>query len=740
MTVVRAQRFNQYHPCPVCGGWNDQERGIGQRCFGYLSSDGDYAHCTREDYAGPLDLEPNSDTYAHRLTGSCRCGQQHGPIDVPKPNGHARNGVAPRIEHVYPYTDEDGNLLYQVVRYTPKDFRQRRPDGQGGWIWTLGSVRLVLYRLSDLLAHPTAPIVIVEGEKDVDRLTALGVTATTAAMGAGKWKDCYLPPLVGREIVVIPDNDAKGKQHADTIIASCRSIARRLSRVELPDAPPKGDVSDWLDAGHSVDELRGLIDQAVNLAKVDRPTDDDGTSDLLNLTELGNRNRFAGQHHENVRFNPALKEWLLWNGQRWEYDRLTRIADYTIATLRSLYQEAAQMEDARERRAMADWARRSESNARLHAMRDSAKEHPLIRIDPALLDADPWLLNVANGTIDLRTGELHAHRRGDLITRLIPVAYDADARLALWDQFLEESTGGSAELIGFLQRAVGYSLTGDTREEKLFFVHGPPRAGKSTFLDALRAILGDYASVADFETFIKKKNDSGPRQDIARLRGVRFVASIETDEGKELAEGLVKMLTGGDTITARFLYGQEFEFKPAFKLWLAANTAPKTTKGEEGIWTRVLRIPFERVVPIDRRDPAVKSALQDPKVGGPAVLAWAVAGCLAWQRDGLGVPPIVADATRRYQVSQDGLADWLANRCVLEIGAWAASNVLHTSYEEYAKRTGEREPLTSRQFGVALKNRGCTSDIHRVGGNTVRGWEGIRLWTDEDEEQENLPF
>jgi P4 family phage/plasmid primase-like protien len=288
--------------------------------------------------------------------------------------------------------------------------------------------------------------------------------------------------------------------------------------------------------------------------------------------------------------------------------------------------------------------------------------------------------------------------------------------------------------------AAGYSLTGDTGEEVLFLIHGPEAAGKSTFVEALKATLGDYALTADFETFLAKKGDGGIRNDVARLAGARFVSSIEVDEGKKLAEALVKQLTGGDAVSARFLFAEFFEFAPAFKLWLAVNHAPRVTDQDGAIWRRILRVPFEHTVPKERRDKTVKATLKNPAVAGPAILAWAVAGGLAWQREGLGVPPVIEAATAQYRADQDPLRDFYAQCCVFEAQAWVASAALYAAYQSWARENGVRpnHVLTSTAVGKRLRARGCLpkpGEIDDMGKRKkARGWTGLRLRTEGDAE------
>lgn len=242
------ERFKKNSRCPICDGYDGQKRGVGKRCYGFLSSDGEYAHCTREEHAGMLTRYANSDTYGHKLFGDCRCGQQHNPPMM-----------ANRMVAEYDYVDETGELLYQAVRFMPKDFRARRPDNKGGWVWNVEGVNRVLYRLPQLLAADQhIPVFIVEGEKDADRLASLGCIATTNVFGAGKWRSEYNESLRGRNVVVLPDNDKMGRDHANAVATSLRNIAASVKVVELPDLPDKGDVSDWLNAGGTVEQLQAI--------------------------------------------------------------------------------------------------------------------------------------------------------------------------------------------------------------------------------------------------------------------------------------------------------------------------------------------------------------------------------------------------------------------------------------------------------------------------------------------------
>jgi putative DNA primase/helicase len=445
---------------------------------------------------------------------------------------------------------------------------------------------------------------------------------------------------------------------------------------------------------------------------------------LFPYTDSGNAERIAQKFAGAVRYCAPQRCWYIWSGRRWQPDQTGEMLQRTKVIARELYDEAGRIEDADKRKECAVWARKCESAGRRKAALFLAQAEPCIPILPAEFDADLFAVNCLNGTVNLKTGELREHRPADLITRLAPVAYDAGARSELWERFLDESTAGDKELKHFLERAAGYSLTGSVCEEVLFFVHGPAASGKSAFLETLKATFGDYAKVADFESFIARRGAGAIRNDIAELAGLRFVVSIEVDEGKKLAEGLVKLLTGGDTVRARFLYQEAFEFSPSFKLWFAANHAPQVRDDDSAIWRRILRVPFEHVVPKGLRDPTVKAHLRDPAVSGPAILAWAVEGCLRWQEAGLRVPTVVEQATEQYRLDMDPLRLFFDERCDFHPHARCSVSSLRAAYETWSKETGERYVLDGRQFAERLTERGCTK-VRQTGG--ARAWKGIEL-------------
>jgi putative DNA primase/helicase len=284
MSISPALRFSPSRPCPVCGGHERLPRTNGERCYGFLSEDGLLAYCTREEYAGRLEKNPESDTYAHKLMGDCRCGVRHDPGPA-ETNGHAPRRKT-KIVETYDYRSAEDNVVFQVVRFDPKGFAQRRPDDTGGYTWGLHGVVRVLYRLPELLAaNRDETVYLPEGEKDVDLLAKLGLVATTNPQGAGNWRDEYTAALKRRHVAILQDNDEAGRKHAEKVARELYGEAASLKVVLLPGLPEEGDVSDWFNAGNSVDDLRRIVDETPQWeppsSSADTPDESDDVGTLL---------------------------------------------------------------------------------------------------------------------------------------------------------------------------------------------------------------------------------------------------------------------------------------------------------------------------------------------------------------------------------------------------------------------------------------------------------------------------
>jgi putative DNA primase/helicase len=442
----------------------------------------------------------------------------------------------------------------------------------------------------------------------------------------------------------------------------------------------------------------------------------------FNLTDLGNAKRLVSQHGDKIRFCFAWKKWLVWDGKTWSIDNDGMIIRLAKDTVKNIYAETVYSSDSEGREKIAKWGIKSEDEKRINAMCSLAKSEEGIPISPQELDVNPYLLNCQNGTIDLKTGQLKPHDPQNFITKTIQVEYDKTAQYPQWLEFLETIFNFNYDLIGFIQRAVGYSLTGDVSEQCLFLLHGHVANGKSTFIDVLSKLLGDYSQGADFETFLIHKNET-IRNDLARMTGRRFISAIESEGERRLAEVLVKQLTGGDTITARFLFGEYFDFRPEFKIWLAANHKPNIRGTDYAIWRRIKLIPFNITIPEDKRIPKSKLMEMFSKEL-PGILSWAVQGCLEWQRIGLKTPEEVKMATNSYREEMDNIGIFLEECCILTPEVRSKASDLYGIYKKWCKNGGEYA-LSQRSFGLRLAERGL--DRIKSGGNY---WKGVGIKTE----------
>jgi putative DNA primase/helicase len=436
-----------------------------------------------------------------------------------------------------------------------------------------------------------------------------------------------------------------------------------------------------------------------------------------NLTDLGNAERLVAGHGENIRYCYTWRKWLVRTTARWERDEAGRIHRLAKGRVRGIYREASDAEDEDRRKALAKHAAASESEARIRAMIELAKSE--VPVTPDELDSDPWLLNVLNGTIDLRTGELREHRREDLITKLAPVEYDPNATAPTWEAFLKRVLPGE-ELRAFVQRAAGYSATGDTSEQCIFIHHGPGANGKTTFQEAIAAALGDYAMRTPTETLLVKRAGGVPN-DVARLKGARLVAASETEEGRRLAESLVKDLTGQDTISARFMWAEWFDFKPTHALHLSTNHKPEIRGTDPAIWRRIRLIPWAVTIPPNEQDKKLTEKLRGEL---PGILAWVVRGCSEWLRQGLKAPEEVRQATKAYRAEMDVLAAFLADCCVRGDDEEAFAGELWGAWKRWSEETGEQTG-SQKRFGGRLAERGFLN--HRDSKTGRKVWSGLSL-------------
>jgi len=702
------------------------------------------------------------------------------------------------ITAVYPYHRADGSWAYEIRRTASKDFLYFRKNDNGEWIcghsageywfspnqatWfqikpssrisastlrrTYPEGEKLLYRLPELIAAPlNKPVVIVEGEKDVNRCFKEGFTATCNPLGAGtnKWLDSFSRHFEGRKVVIIPDNDPPdtydpatgkmtkgfhGQRHAKRISdslefhAAFRKVDIQAAVLELQGLPIKGDISDWFDDGHTAAELKQLIDDSLtqtaqcqqSQANVPTPPNPPSQSASgnphpqpakdYNTTDMGNAERFVDKFGDRVRYCSKLGKdgiWLIWDGMRWLIDERLTINRLAKEIVPDIYAAAVAATYKADKERLFKWAMDTESLSIRNNMIKDARPALAIAVDD--LDTHQWLLNCKNGTLDLRAGQLRPHSQNDYLTKLVKVDYDPRAQCPTWEAFLNQSQQGKTEVIEYIQRAVGYSLTGDVSEKCLFVLHGPPDTGKSTFIETIEMLIEDYAEKVQTQTLMWQRERT-MTNDIAKLKGTRFVHASEAEEGQRLAESRIKELTGGDTICASFKYAEEFKFSPTFKLWLSTNHKPKASN-DKATWVRLKLIPFVCQVSADQRDKNLRKKLRAEL---PGILKWAVDGCLKWQKENsLAEPETVTNATGKYRDEQDLIGHFISECCELGDDYAEMARDLYAAYKQWCIDTGEKIE-TQRAFGLKLSERGLANHQRTSGPDKGKiAWLGIQL-------------
>lgn len=458
----------------------------------------------------------------------------------------------------------------------------------------------------------------------------------------------------------------------------------------------------WNERHGSVTYGARTIERALSLVS-ERYSDKGPLSTGAALTDMGNGDRLVRTHGRRLRFCEPLGGWHVWDGEKWRVDKENRAVALAKETIRRILEEAAEEPDESRRREVAKHALASERAPRVHAMLDMAK--PDLALQPEKLDADPWVLNCPNRFLDLRNGELLNHTPEDMVSRVTKADYNPRASRDSWEKFLYEIFDGREQLIRFIQKAVGYSLTGSTVEQCLFILHGEGANGKSTFLEALTHALGDYAGTASPETFLMTKLQKNVGDDIAALKGSRFVTTSETGRGRRMDETRVKQLSGGDTVTCRKLFGDYFSYKPTWKIWMATNHMPKFDATDHALFRRLRLIPFDVTIPTEKQDKGLLDRLKEEAEG---ILAWAVEGARLWQEEGLESPEEVRVATEGYRSEQDSLGRFLEEECTLTDQGKTLVKDFKKHYEEWCIEAGE-SGISKKEISRYLEKRGIRS-------------------------------
>ena len=606
------------------------------------------------------------------------------------------------------YFDAAGHLIAIVYRYDPpggkKEFRP----------WDVKRRKMAPPDPRPLYNQPgmkdAAQVVLVEGEKCAQALINAGVTATTAMHGANAPVDkTDWTPLEGKAVLIWPDRDKPGWEYAANAAQAVLEAGARSCHILYPpqeaaegwdaaDAIAEGfDVASFLVHGPRM-QIHAVAEDAEPVVSSDESVW--GTEDALALA-------FTRRYHRDWRYVAAWGRWLVWDGQRWRNEDTLAATDL----IRSVCRQTALRADDRK------VAAKLASSGTVGGVERLARADRRHAATTDEWDADPWLLNTPGGVVDLKTGRTRANDRADRMTKITTATPGGEC--PQWTAFLSNVTGGDADLQAYLQRMVGYCLTGVTSAHALFFLYGTGANGKSVFANVISTILGYYATTASMDTFVETRGDRHPT-DLAGLRGARFVTAIETEQGRRLNESKVKAITGGDKISARFMRQDFFEFFPQFKPVIVGNHKPAIRNIDEAMKRRMHMIPFTVTIPPERRDGRLTEKLLAERDG---ILAWAVAGCLAWQREGLNPPACVQDATQEYFESEDALGRWLDERCVRTANAKSLTSELFTDWKQWAEAAGEFIG-SQRRFSDLLITRGLEKWRNSMG---VRGFQGVGL-------------
>ena len=421
------------------------------------------------------------------------------------------------------------------------------------------------------------------------------------------------------------------------------------------------------------------------------------------LTDTGNAKKMVDRYGEIIRYNVDNKMWMYYNGKHWQNDVFNNIKNYAELVIEEMKIQAKSAEDEEIRKAMIKNVKRAlQSNGKSNMIKE-AEHLDGIPVTNYSFDQDAMLFNTASGVIDLRSGKVSPHERSMMLSKYTPYEVDFHNEPKLWLSFLEEIFEGDIDIVKYMQRVLGYSLTSSTREQCMFMLIGDGSNGKSLLLDIINEALGSYSATSNVDILLEKHNGSaGNLGDVARLQGIRFVVTDEAKLGDKLNESAIKTMTSGiGKIVARFLYGNEFEFTPIMKIFMASNYKPVIRGTDHGIWRRIKVIPFNKVIPDEKQDKDLKFKLMKEM---PQILGWLIKGCLLWQKVGLNEPEVLKDAQHEYRSEMDVVQKWVDEVCILDANYKELSSKLFENFSNYVKANKEFQ-LSHTMFGRNLSKK-----------------------------------
>lgn len=603
------------------------------------------------------------------------------------------------------YRDVDDSIAYKKVILVNPEGKKKpvyfSPNSNGTWKPEKGD-KTILYNGKCLLHNDT--VGFAEGCQDCDTLfEQFGIPAVTTG-SAGDTKALQNPDILkmfeGKNLLLFYDNDKPGIESKEKMARIFKPVVASLKVIDLPGVDEGDDITDWFrKRGGTKEELMAIIEAT---GEYDIPLMPSATE--YNLTEFGNADRFRDENGDKLCFVKELKTWFVWNGTRWKQDTRDMAKLLAKHTVRRMSAEARLDNDPERRK----WkhAQGSETNKKVEAM--MALAQPELSVEYEIFNNNHYMLAVKNGTIDVDTMEFRDSRREDYMTKIAGTHFDPDADCPLWRKFLHDIMEGKEDLIKYLQKIAGYCMTGDTSEQAVFILYGCGANGKSTFITLLSETLGEYADSVNPQAIMRKDNNNGTQanSEIAKLPGARLVSTIEPSESKTLDEALIKQITGGDRMSARFLFQNEFTFLPVFKLLIATNHMPYIRGTDHAIWRRIHKIPFNAKFEGERKDDGLKDKLRMEK---PGILNWLLEGYQMWEEERLSPPAEVVEATREYKADMDVVAGFLEECCVASPTGREISSVLHQAYEQWCQRNGEF-CLKQKSFSKKLVEKGFRKD------------------------------
>jgi len=578
------------------------------------------------------------------------------------------------------------------------------------------------------ISGPCNLVRITEGELKADVATQLSGIPTISFPGVSSWRSILpvLEKLQVRTVRLAFDADAATNPNvANALQDSSRKLRKIGYAVEL---------ERWsIDAGKGIDDLLisgGTPEVLVGDDAVAAVQGAEDTNDIPELTDSGNAKRLAAEYGDRIRFCGPWKSFLTYDGRRWQTDSNHMVKQYAMQIPSLIIKDIAKVGDRDYQESILKWAHRSQSS---RAIRDMIYLiDALVPVDAAELDSHALLFNCANGTIDLETGELRKHDPTDYITRVSEIPYDPEAACPTWLNCIKTIVNHDDDLQDYLWRFFGYCLTGDTREHRLPIFHGDGSNGKSTILKTIMAVMGeDYSTKVARDLLTVQRHQSHPTG-VCDLFGRRLAAAIETGEWERLDEPLIKELTGGDTVKARRLFENFWQFEPTHKIVICTNHKPRVVGRDHAIWRRIDLVPFDvqfwdpQKGESGRPEFRVDRSMDDRLIAErPGILAWLVRGCLAWQKDGLPQPEAVRVATEKFRNSQDDVPDFVRDCCVESADEMVPSDTLRKAYNDWK---GGKNPLSSRSFKQKMEAAGYRCEKCKSGPHKDRMcWQGLGL-------------